>query len=897
MTNDDLLVRNAIQRMGVNASIEWTRQCIAFKQKQDATNGISTMAASDKDMAQFIFEMYLLADFRTLDPKPIFPSSISTPHMQRLFTDMEDQGGYLSKDSGGVILQILEIQDIGISSLKMLEACETIGVAGEQPGGFQVGKALPRGMIALDLTDGLRKMRAIVMEPITGIAMEMKLGAKIRIKDVDVRHGVLQLLQRNTLLLGGEIATMNQHPRRLVIMNQMKKRLGLPLDPLPSFSGSEVAAATAAVAPQTIAPTSSTPALTTMQNGSNTSNIFNNRNDSSNSNNTNLFGGLSNGWKNPQSAVRAQDAVSSAALSFKQTSESNRTSTSITEAYNPWKSFKAIRDSLSPPPLPPQPTLGHKQQEELDSYRQMQRDQEPQWNNLDPDMELEDFALSDDDRDWEVMSQLSMDDKHSGSSGQTRATARNSPPLIATRSPAKRGMTPRRSLSLRAPHPQKSQQQHTKPEDTWEIGDNPFLIRQPQSDRNSEESENTRDRDPEKDVFHLNKKSFSPISNANSREGVTKEGSPALHDLRNFDFPQNDYDPYGQEMDVKGDPERLEPQDTLPPPLNYDMLLKRGYEGNDSERVSSNPVKSDQGNREGGKKRKISPEQAQSDNKDIFPDRRRSRSFSASPWIEEDVKVKVEVDKESDILVKVKTEVHEDEGSRISDIDRIIKKKLGTNGSRAASPNLLATKVKIEAAEIAVAETKKVQGASYHAAIDLSSDDDNETVHSLKVKPEVYIKREETLLEFDMDDEDDFGGLNDVVHVVPEVDLDQVESAIRERQEVKAKARVHKLGKFSLTTLAVSIPITLLPVHTLLDTEASKVMLEAVLDQGVVERLLEHTLAQFRDLVRVNESRAREAVKTLRNKLSEVETVECYFRGFRTDIPVIRELKILSKKR
>src|SRR5690554_2768180 len=144
MTNDDLLVRNAIQRMGVNASIEWTRQCIAFKQKQDATNGISAMAAFDKDMAQFVFEMYLLADLRTLDPKPTFPSSISTPHMQRLFTDMEDLGGFLSKDSGGVILQILEIQDIGVSSLKMLEACETIGVAGEQPGGFQVGKALPR---------------------------------------------------------------------------------------------------------------------------------------------------------------------------------------------------------------------------------------------------------------------------------------------------------------------------------------------------------------------------------------------------------------------------------------------------------------------------------------------------------------------------------------------------------------------------------------------------------------------------------------------------------------------------------------------------------------------------------------------------------------------------------
>lgn len=54
-----------------------------------------------------------------------------------------------------------------------------MGVVGDQSGGFQVGKALPRGMCALDLTDGVRKIRAVAMEPIPEIAMEMKLGAKV----------------------------------------------------------------------------------------------------------------------------------------------------------------------------------------------------------------------------------------------------------------------------------------------------------------------------------------------------------------------------------------------------------------------------------------------------------------------------------------------------------------------------------------------------------------------------------------------------------------------------------------------------------------------------------------------------------------------------------------------
>lgn len=174
MANDDLLVRNAIERLGVNASIEWTRQCIAFHRTLDAANSTT---ASEQDIAQFAWEMYLLADFRILDPKPMLPSSIATPHKQRLFKDVGDEG---STGGGGVVLQILEVQDIGISALKMLEACEAVGVAGDQPGGFLVEKTLPKGMISLDVTDGVRKMSAILMEPIAGIAMEMKLGAKVQ---------------------------------------------------------------------------------------------------------------------------------------------------------------------------------------------------------------------------------------------------------------------------------------------------------------------------------------------------------------------------------------------------------------------------------------------------------------------------------------------------------------------------------------------------------------------------------------------------------------------------------------------------------------------------------------------------------------------------------------------
>lgn len=49
---------------------------------------------------------------------------------------------------------------------------------------------------------------------------------KIRVRDAEVRHGVLQLYPANTVAIGGEVATMNKYPRRLVIMNQMREKLG-----------------------------------------------------------------------------------------------------------------------------------------------------------------------------------------------------------------------------------------------------------------------------------------------------------------------------------------------------------------------------------------------------------------------------------------------------------------------------------------------------------------------------------------------------------------------------------------------------------------------------------------------------------------------------------------------
>ena len=72
-------------------------------------------------------------------------------------------------------------------------------------------------------------------------------------------------------------------------------------------------------------------------------------------------------------------------------------------------------------------------------------------------------------------------------------------------------------------------------------------------------------------------------------------------------------------------------------------------------------------------------------------------------------------------------------------------------------------------------------------------------------EPLVYVKKEETLLEFDFEDGDDFGGLVEKTRLIPEVELEQVKSRVLNKEEVKARVREAPLILlFSVKTLGCS---------------------------------------------------------------------------------------------
>ncbi|KAG0087878.1 recQ-mediated genome instability protein 1, partial [Podila epicladia] len=798
---DDLVIRNAIQQLGVNASVVWIRQCIEFRQTQQAKGAIPSSSTSIKDIANFVYQMYLLADFRTLEPTPLLPSTVSTPHRQLLFCE------HGAGENAGVILQILQIQDISNSNLKLLENCEALGVAGDQPGGFQVGKALPRGMCALDLTEGVRKIRAFAMEPIPEIAMEMKLGAKIRVKDAEVRHGVLQLYPDNTVALGGEVASMNKYPRRLVVMNQMREKLGAPARPQPTS------------------------------------------------------------WTNPRPAVTAQDAVPSntaeTRLSFTAPPKSTVT--------NPFKPASRA-DSPDYEALFYEERQEQKPQEEypwendfdsnwdydpaMDMDFNMSGDKQPKPDTRDPFDD--DFDMIGDVPDWEVLSQLSVEDSaptkrpdpntDSAQRQEVQEFSRSkiredSPPLVATLSPAKRGLT-KRLPNLKAPCAGESSQLGIS---EWSVSKSPSQTRSVQ-DSTSVSKRGRTDSESGDDYTSKKERQSRDASSSAKRRSV----SPKHVVIK-------------QESNGKSRHKRQQQDEVMDSDDDFDTSpVAPMFVLNDSNKRYTFESQKDEHLR-----------------------KERSQSRSMSRWIEEDSSSKKD---QLPSMVIVKTE----QGLELSDHDaglRKVKQEPTDERLRSTSTTTVSTSISKTTVIASRTGNETATGSSVHAAIDLLSDDDDDDADTLsdpaygltslysplkRIKTEpgttiaaattvglVAVKKEEVMLEFDMDDDGDFGGLMDLTQATPLVRLEEVKDNIEVGMEVRTKAKISKLGKFSLTTLAMSIPVYLEPIPLESGVTGDGMgcpgyVVEVVLDQGAIEILMDCTAVKFRDLVRVNETRAKQ---------------------------------------
>lgn len=401
----------------------------------------------------------------------------------------------------------------------------------------------------------------------------------------------------------------------------------------------------------------------------------------------------------------------------------------------------------------------------------------------------DDFDIPEDVPDWEVLSQLSVDDsvppppkpapitddahRPQNQDSNRSKIKEDSPPLIATLSPAKRGLT-KRLPNLKAPRAGESSHLEIS---EWSVSksssqaegalDSTSLSKRGRLDlKNGDEYTSKKEKKSNESLSSAKRRSVSP-----ERVVIKQESNEAGRYKK-------------QQEEVMDSDDDFTTSHVAPLFVLSDSNKKYTFGSQRDEHAR----------------------------------RERSRSGSVSHWAEEDSRPKKD---QPSGMAKVKDEP----GLGILDHDtglRKVKQEPTDEGLRSISTTTTSTSMKTTVITSRTGN-ERATGSSVYAAIDLLSDDDDDdnddnvlsdptygfstghrSLHSpmKKIKTEpgsaiaavttvdlVAVKNEEVMLEFDMDDDDDFGCLNDLTKETPLVPLEEVQSNIDNGREVRTKVQ------------------------------------------------------------------------------------------------------------
>ncbi|KAI9273154.1 hypothetical protein EDC94DRAFT_594026 [Helicostylum pulchrum] len=118
----------------------------------------------------------------------------------------------------GVVLQIQDTWNISHSLFSQLN-------------NLKDGIKIPRGMLRWTLSDGTSLIHARETEDINGLELMTPFGAKLLVKSCQVKHGMLQLSNKNTTLLGGDVDDMYGGDMHAELQKRIKEQLDATTEP------------------------------------------------------------------------------------------------------------------------------------------------------------------------------------------------------------------------------------------------------------------------------------------------------------------------------------------------------------------------------------------------------------------------------------------------------------------------------------------------------------------------------------------------------------------------------------------------------------------------------------------------------------------------------------------
>lgn len=123
------------------------------------------------------------------------------------------------------LLQVLDVDDVGVSGQALLEALQARRAAAVQPEAR--AERLPRGMLRLSLSDGFASMPLLAYEssPIASLDVELPLGTKVEVRHAELAEGGLWLLKSECIVIkGGHLPELAEES----LERRIRRRLGLP---------------------------------------------------------------------------------------------------------------------------------------------------------------------------------------------------------------------------------------------------------------------------------------------------------------------------------------------------------------------------------------------------------------------------------------------------------------------------------------------------------------------------------------------------------------------------------------------------------------------------------------------------------------------------------------------
>lgn len=191
---------------GIHANPTWVQSCLA-----NARPGVP--AAALKRTALFRLTTSDITTTCRSSPNSTFPADVlDASHKERTLP-------------GPILVQILDVEDIGRSRWSQIEAIEA-DERGETTRGREIIRVVPgededsertttvlqsHGPHKLLLQDAKGvKAYGLELSGITGISLSMNIGAKLVLRDVTVARGVILLEPQKATLLGGKMDELDR---------------------------------------------------------------------------------------------------------------------------------------------------------------------------------------------------------------------------------------------------------------------------------------------------------------------------------------------------------------------------------------------------------------------------------------------------------------------------------------------------------------------------------------------------------------------------------------------------------------------------------------------------------------------------------------------------------------